>query len=312
MLFIVNPHSSRGRTAAAWRSIRPEILSSCPGLAEHYTTEPGEAVEVVRRALTAGEDRIVAVGGDGTLNEVVNGYFGGDFAPINPRAAVGLIPIGTGSDFRRTLGLAGLRDAARIALGGASTQLDVLRVESGGQARLALNIVSFGLGGEVVRLVNSWRDRLPRAIGGFPRFVAAALIALGDYRNMRVELLLDDEELLAIESGFFLAANGRYAGGGMKFAPHALPDDGWIELIAIDGLDRLGILLELPGIRMGRHLRNPRVIERRVREITVTSRESLAIDIDGETAGWTPARITVMPRALRFLAGPSLISRNGS
>ena len=309
MHIIINPTAARGGTRSEWEKMRPDLIAAGLKFTEHLTSQPGDAIEATRKALSLGEDAVIAVGGDGTLNEVVNGYFDPSGKPVNPLAAIGLIPSGTGSDFRRTIGLNNRRDAGRAIISMTTRSLDVMKVSYVGSAglpvtRYSINVVSFGLGGDTVRIVNSWRDSLPSWIGGFPRFVAAALTALRNHQNTRVSLIIDGQKEVTIESNLFLAANGIYAGGGMKFAPNAKSDDGCFDLILTDGLSRLDILLELPGIRMGRHLRNPGVSELKVRDLKVVSERPLRVDIDGESAGFTPAAIEIVPHSLLFLVGP--------
>ncbi|MDX2031964.1 MAG: diacylglycerol kinase family lipid kinase [Blastocatellia bacterium] len=305
MIFIVNPTAARGCGEREWASVRRELAARGPSFAERRTTRGGEATALAREALRAGEQALIAVGGDGTLNEVVNGYFDETGGAINPRAAIGLIPCGTGSDFRRTLGLNDRRTALQAIRGGRTASLDVMRVtlrdrDARPVQRHAINIVSFGLGGDSVALVDKWRGTWPRWIGGHPRFVLAALHGLFRYRNRRVELRLDETRELIIRSNFFLAANGRYAGGGMMLAPHARPDDGLLDVILTDDVGRGDILRELPRIRRGAHLAHPRVSEHKVACVSIDGDDPLAVDIDGEAAGFTPAVIAIHPAAIRF------------
>lgn len=322
MLFIINPTAARGRALREWTKVRQQLIARGIGFKEHLTSGSGEAIEVTRQALLAGESRVVAVGGDGTLNEVVNGYFDETGQAINSEAAIGLLPCGTGSDFRRTVGF-NKRAVALAAIASDRTRLiDVLKVELQGHdgsviTRHSINIVSLGLGGEVVTLVNSWRKSWPNWISGHFRFVAAALKALNTYQNRPVQILLvgqtgDNSNQkpergndLYLFSNFLVVANGRFAGGGMKFAPHAEIDDGLLDIVLTDKVTRWDIIKELPRIRFGAYLRNPKVKLVKSREVTIKSWPALAVDIDGETAGFTPARLVVKPSVIRFLVGES-------
>jgi len=304
-LFIINPVSARGATERAWVEARRDIATTGLVFDEHFTTRAGEATEVAREALKRGMTRVVAVGGDGTLSEVVNGYFDDSGRAINSSAAVGLLPSGTGSDFRRSLGMSGRRDSIRLLIDAETRLLDVARAEfqspEGAKAsRFVINVASFGLGGDVSALVNRWRSSLPRWVGGSARFAAAALAALGRYKNVRVSLQLDGHEM-EIESNLIVAANGRFAGGGMLLAPHAELDDGLLDVVITDKATRFDVIRELPRIQRGAHLKNPKVSERRAREVSINSDEPMAIDLDGEMVGFTPARLRVLPGAIRFL-----------
>ena len=304
-LFIINPASARGATLRTWADARKEIVAAGVDFDEHVTTNAGEATKVTRDALNAGTARIVAVGGDGTLGEVVNGYFDSCGGVINSDASIGLLPSGTGSDFRRSLGLTSRSDWIRTLISSETRLLDAARAEfqdlNGASAsRTFINVASFGLGGDVSALVNRWRDSLPRWIGGSARFAAAAIAALGSYKNRTVLLRLDEREM-AINSNLVVVANGRFAGGGMMLAPHAELDDGLLDVIVTDNVTRLDVITELPRIQRGAHLKNPKVTEMRARQVSINSEEPMAIDLDGEMVGFTPARLRVLPSAIRFL-----------
>lgn len=295
-----------------WSKARQQLTALGVRFNEHLTTRPGEAVETTRQALLSGEVRIIAVGGDGTLNEVVNGYFDEARDVINPDAAIGLLPYGTGSDFCRTIGLKSGKHALQTLVNGQTRLIDVLKVElhdrDGNMVlRRSINVVSFGLGGEVVATVNSWRSTWPRWIIGHARFVAAALKALKAYQNRPVQIQLDDDRNgkrdLQVFSNFVVAANGRYAGGGMKFAPMAQVDDGLLDVVLTDKAMRRDIIKELPRIRIGAHLRNPKVTLHQSRQVTIKCWPPLPVEIDGDAAGFTPAHLTVQPSAIRFIVG---------
>ena len=304
-LFIINPASARGATLRAWADARKEIVAAGVDFEEHVTTRSGEATEVAREALKIEVARIVAVGGDGTLSEIVNGYFDDCGRAINSDAAIGLLPSGTGSDFRRSLGLTSRRDSIRALISLETRLLDAVRAEfqdldGASVSRVFINVASFGLGGDVSALVNKWRESLPRWIGGSARFAAAAIAALGRYKNVSVSLRLD-ERAMTINSNLIVVANGRFAGGGMMLAPHAELNDGLLDVIVTDGAARLDVIRELPRIQRGAHLKNPRVSEMRAREVAIETEEPMAIDLDGEMVGFTPAHLRVLPSAIRFL-----------
>lgn len=292
-----------------WGKAQLELRKRGVIFSSHLTSRSGEACEVTQQALLAGEMCVVAVGGDGTLNEVVSGYFDEAGQPINHEAAIGLLPCGTGSDFRRSVGLMNRKTALQALIAGQSQLIDLVEIELTGQdgqpvSRYSINVVSFGLGGEVVKLVNEWRNTWPRWIGGHVRFVLAALKALKTYRNHQIQILFDDSKAEEIRSNFFVVANGRFAGGGMKFAPQAKFDDGFMDVVLTDNATRWDVLKELPRIRIGWHLRNPKVKLLKSRSVTITTSQQLPpllVDVDGESAGFTPARLRIRPATLRFI-----------
>lgn len=310
-LFIINPLAARGTAARLWQQVRPALQRSGLRFDEHLTTGAGEATALARRALHNGLSRIVAVGGDGTLNEILNAYLDDDGRPINPAAAIGLLPSGTGSDFRRTVGLMKTDAVLRAVTGQHTRLLDAMRVtfqtERGDRlSRHSLNVITFGLGGEAAALVNAWRHRLPRLVGGRVRFTAAVLGALSRYRNVATRVRLDGEREYRLSTDLIIVANGRFAGGGMLFAPHAAPDDGWLDVILTDQATRLDVIKELPRIQRGSYLNNPHVTATRARAISISSDEPLSMEFDGESAGLTPVDIAVQPGCVRFLCDKTL------
>jgi diacylglycerol kinase (ATP) len=288
--------------------MRAELIGLGFEFIEHITTYPCEAVEVTRQALMNGIPRIIAVGGDGTLSEVVNGYIDNKGHPINESATIGILPSGTGSDFCRSLRLNNRREAIAALTGSSTRMLDAARIvytgrDGASDSRSFINIASFGLGGDVSAFVNQWRDSLPRWISGRVRFVAAAVRALERYRNNDVKVRLDDDREIEITSNLIVVANGRFGGAGMKLAPHAEMDDGLLDVILTDRATRFDVIKELPRIRRGGYLNNPKASEFRARQVSITADQPMAIDIDGEMAGYTPAHLSVLPGAVRFLTG---------
>lgn len=292
-----------------WTAARQKVVAAGIEFDEYMTTRAGEATEVTRRAVRAGNANIIAVGGDGTLSEVVNGYFDEDGNIVDRDSALGLIPSGTGSDFRRSLGTGNIDQLIRAILHTKTRSIDAARVEFQNNRneksfRTFINVASFGLGGDVSALVNAWRERLPRMISGRARFAVAAIAALRRYKNVEVSITLDDRSI-KINSNFIVVANGRFAGGGMMLAPNAELDDGLLDLILTNEISRFDIVRELGRIQRGAHLNHPKVTELHAREITIAASSPLPIDLDGEMVGTTPARISVLPSAIRFLSADS-------
>jgi diacylglycerol kinase family enzyme len=225
---IVNPNSQGGRLGKRWVELSDTIGRAFP-FDDVMTTGPGDATRLARTALAAGAERIVAIGGDGTVNEVVNGFFDEAGKPIAPEASFALIPFGTGGDFRRTFQLpTEIADAAAVIAANQRKKIDVGRLTfvatSGEPAhRMFANIASFGVSGVVDRMVNESGKKLGRM-----SFLWATARATGSYKNQRVQLLFDGQEKDRVEATIntVAIANGRYFGGGMKVAPDAEVDDG--------------------------------------------------------------------------------------
>ena len=288
-----------------WAKVRPELARLGIEVTEHLTTRAGQATEITRRALNREFNCVVAVGGDGTLNEVVNGYLNEAGQAVNSSATLGLLPSGTGSDFGRSLGLRTYRDFLRAVAASSTRWVDVVRVvfrhkDGSICSRFFSNAATFGLGADAAALVNQWREVLPRWVGGRLRYMAAAVCALERHRNVPVEVKLDGEPALEINSNLLVIANGRFTGGGMMLAPNARLDDGLLDVILTDRITRCDVLRELPRIQRGGHLKNPKVTESRAREVWISSGKSLAVAIDGELAGYTPAHLSILPSAVGF------------
>ena len=306
-LFIINPASAGGKTLTTWAEARRELVRAGLTFREHVTVRAGEAEEIARDSVRTAAGVVIAVGGDGTLSEVIRGYLDGDGRAINREASVGLLSSGTGSDFRKSLEGTTLAELISALADRRTSLIDAVLAsyvnEAGRpESRCYINLASFGLGGDVVKFVNKWRSLFPRWVGGRTRFVLGALRALADYRCTQTEVVLDNQRRITIESNLIVVANGKFAGGGMMLAPHAEIDDGWLDVTLTDGASRFDVIKELRRIGRGGLLENPKVSQARAKEVVVTSEKPLAIDIDGEMVGYTPATMKVLPGAVRFVS----------
>ncbi|MHB8572351.1 MAG: diacylglycerol/lipid kinase family protein [Candidatus Dormibacteria bacterium] len=300
-VLVVNPASAGGATARDWPALEAALGAAGLDFETRFTAGRGDATRICAEALGRGATTVVAVGGDGTLNEVANGFFR-DGVPVAPGARIGLLPRGTGGDFRRTLNLPDDPRAVALLLASGSTRLiDCGRVSflgPGGEPgeRVFVNIADLGIGGEVVQRV----ERL-KWLGGRAGFQLASLLTLMGYRNRRVALEADGEAIDTVAQSV-VVANCRYFGGSMEVAPMADPSDGWLDLVILGDLGRLESMRRMGSIYRGQHIGQPRVTHRRVRALTVRCSERLLLDVDGEQPGMAPASFTVMPSALRVAA----------
>ena len=268
------------------------------------TRTRGHAAELARAAAADGVDVIAIVGGDGTINEVMQAYVTPDGEPVRgPDLA--LIPSGTGGDFKRTFGLSGALDeaVARIRHGAPrAVDLGILRFAShaGGDAvRAFVNIASFGLSGQVDAIVNE----TPKWLGGRASFYSATLRAMAGYKNASVRIKVDGALWHEGPVVTTAIANGRYFGGGMMIAPHADPSDGRLEVVLLGDLGRRELIGLTPRIYRGAHLAADGV--RVTSGVTVEAEAvhpwaSVLIDVDGEQPGKLPLRATLARGALTF------------
>jgi YegS/Rv2252/BmrU family lipid kinase len=300
-VLIVNPRSQGGRLGKRWKEIAETIGRAFP-FEESVTQAPGDATRLTREALRGGAERVVAIGGDGTINEVVNGFFDDRGAAIAPEASFAVIPFGTGGDFRRTLHIpTELAEAAQVIAANHRRKIDVGRLEftatAGGRAaRMFANIASFGVSGVVDRLVNESSKRLGRFA-----FAVATARATWSYRNQRVQLVFDGADRVEATINTVAIANGRYFGGAMMVAPDAELDDGLFDVIAMGDFGFGDLLRSGRRLYKGTHLTMDKVTARRARVVEAEPIEPGAVielDVDGENPGRLPARFELLPSAL--------------
>jgi len=294
--FIVNPASANGATGRRWAEVSRRLREL--GL-EHETamTEaPGHATKLAADALLAGVDSVIAVGGDGTLNEVANGFFSDGRYPA---AGLGLLPLGTGGDFRRTLGLPLDLEAAALAFERRKLRLiDVGRIQMTGldgqpYTRHFVNIADAGIGGVVVERVNSTSKRL----GGRVSFQYASLRVLMSYQPQEVEVK-SAEGTFSGRAQNIVIANCQYFGGGMWVAPGAEPDDGLFDVVIFGDIARMEAIRSINSIYKGAHVSNPKVRRWKSAKVEVNTKERVLVDVDGEMCGVLPATFEVLPKAL--------------
>jgi YegS/Rv2252/BmrU family lipid kinase len=234
---------------------------------------------------------LIVIGGDGTVNEVVNGVVGTE-------AEIAVLPCGTGQDFGRTHGLPGaFDDAVRVALDGETRTIDLGRVECGdGTSRFFANVASAGMSGAVARRANAMTKKL----GGRATFFYALTREFLAWQNTAVVVELDDGVRREGPMHDVIVANGRYHGGGMKLAPDARQDDGAFDVVTIGDVTKLDFLTTAPKLYSGRYLSHPKVELLRSAAVAISATEPLPLEVDGEPAGTTPARFEVVPAALRL------------
>ncbi|HEX3761543.1 MAG TPA: diacylglycerol kinase family protein [Kofleriaceae bacterium] len=304
-VLVVNPRSQGGRLGKRWKDIADTIGRAFP-FDELITQGPQDATRLTRDALRGGADRVVAIGGDGTINEVVNGFFDDQGQPIAPEASFAVIPFGTGGDFRRTVNLpTELADAARVIAANHRRKIDVGRVEftatgGGRTVRVFANIASFGVSGVVDRLVNESGKKLGRL-----SFAVASARATWSYTNQRVQLVFDGKDRVEATINTVAIANGRYFGGAMMVAPHAEVDDGQFDVIAMGDFKFGDLLRSGRRLYQGTHLTMDKVTARRARVVEaepIDPRAVVELDVDGENPGRLPARFEVVPAALWLVA----------
>jgi len=305
---IVNPRAAGGSTGRHFDDVAGAVRAAIGDHEHAFTERPLHAEELTRTALRNGCDLVVAVGGDGTINEVVNGFFetpapGEPPRPIRQGSALGILPRGTGGDLRRTLGLDQDLRKCGPRLAGSRKPIDVGRVDfvrddGSPGARYFVNVGEAGVGSEVVTLAN----RGTKALGGKLTFALASLRALAAWKDVPVRWSLDGGAFEESEVTTFAVANGRYFGGGMQVAPGARIDDGLFAITIWSGYGLSDFVLKSGSMYDGSHVRLPgtrTAVARTVRlEPGSRSRAHIGIEVDGEPIGRLPATFSIVPSAI--------------
>ncbi len=278
-----------------------EVLESALGrLPDSHvlrTAASGDAERFARKAVRDGADLIVAAGGDGTLNEVLNGL-SEDFG----KARLGLIPLGTGNDFARSIGVPDdVEGALAVLLEGTARGLDVARATIGDTCRCFVNMSVGGFSGEV-----SERASEAKETWGPLAYLRGAIGALPELKGFLTTITLNGGETLSLETFNIVVANGRYVASGIPAAPTAVLDDGLLDVVIspMTTIPQLAVLM--PQVLLGLHLESDLLLFRRATRVEVECDPPMAFNVDGELIGEGTARFEILPRALQVIAGPTV------
>lgn len=299
---IVNPRAGQWRCERRWQA-QQAALREVVGPMKYCPTEgPGHGGELARELLRAGYDHIISAGGDGTHFEVVNGWFENGTA-INPEARLTVLPMGTGSDLAKVLGIGtGLQGIAALR------EADVIQADVGcltcattaaGEVRTVyfLNVAHIGIGASACRYVNEHS----KALGGFLSYLRAILVTLSRYTTRRMEICVDGHLRIHGPTLDFAIAKGCYDAGGLLLAPHARLDNGIFDCFHVGPIGFLDALCTLPKLYTGRLSERRDVVKYlRARTVELRSDEIVDVEADGECVGYLPATVTLLPGAIRL------------
>jgi YegS/Rv2252/BmrU family lipid kinase len=306
-LVIVNPASARGATESVWPAMASDLRTHFGPFNCVFTEGTGEGRRLAAVGARGGRRLIIACGGDGTISEVANGIL-----ESGAEAELGILPSGTGGDFRRSLNLpTKTAAAARVLRRGRTRRMDVGRVTylnhaGAEESRYFLGVASFGMSPAIIERVKTesagWLQSGPlRRMGGKLSFAIATLRTTLDTQATTVRVQLDEEPELRLTVRNLCVANSRYFGGGMKIAPEALLDDGRFDVISIGDMDALAVITNAPKLYLGKHLDMLQVQHGRAQRIVARPArldERVAIEVDGELPGRLPATFEILPAAL--------------
>ena len=302
--FIVNPHAGAGSTGHLWPEWQQRIRRFLGKVDFAFTEGTLHATSLTREALSRGHDRIIAVGGDGTLNEALNGFFD-DGNPCCPGAALAYIPNGTGADFSRTLGFHGrpIDEHIERLLSAPVTSVDcgeVRFVSTQGEEtnRLFINESSLGFSAKTAAAVNKarkhFRGKLPFLIG--------VVRCLSTLKNPILRVSVEGELVHEASTLLVAVSNGKYFGGSMMIAPDAEVDDGEFDIVVIRGMSRIQVLRKIPKIYSGRHLSEPEVEVYRGREVHIRApSDEVLLEMDGEQPGKLAADFRISHTTVPFI-----------
>jgi diacylglycerol kinase (ATP) len=300
---IVNPTSGYRRAPRLWPRLLESLGELGAQVATWWTERPGQAETLAARARREGFDRVVAVGGDGTLLEVVNGLW---CEARGPQPSVGVVPFGTGCDYVRSFALGPtLRDQVITALGEATLTVSLglvrlLGLDGQPRQRVFMNVLGLGFDARVIMGFRAQRLRLP----GKTSYFLSGLRELGRLTHHRITGSLDGRPLKT-EAAVVVVGLGRYFGGGMMITPGASPQAGHFQVVLGQKLSRLDLVTLLPRLYTGRHLDHPRVTTAYACRIRIEADPPAYVEAEGELEGTTPMEVSIIPGALR-IAAPAL------
>jgi YegS/Rv2252/BmrU family lipid kinase len=305
-LVIVNPKSASGATEDRWARTASELRTHFGAFNVVFTKGTGDAIDLALNAALSGRRFIIACGGDGTINEVATGII-----RSGTNAELGVLPSGTGGDFRRSLGMPGTTRNAAVALrDGVTRTIDVGKVSfddlDGAPAeRYFLNVSSIGLAAHVIRRVKSTSSLnwLPAAtIRGKANFAVSALQEVIGHDPVFIRVRIDDSEEKTLQTLAFCVANARYFGGGMMIAPDAKIDDGLLNIVSIGDISTAKILLNAYSLYKGTHQSLPQVDSATASKIEISAVDDtnpIYLETDGELPGQLPATYEIVTAALK-------------
>jgi diacylglycerol kinase (ATP) len=303
LLVIANGKYQKGFSSGRWSKAVMRLREIFGNAVEiQYTSQRGDGARLAREALLAGAGWLAAAGGDGTIHEVVNGYFDAG-RNIQPRSSLSFLPCGVGNDWIRTLGLpADLPEAIEILKRAKVHHVDVgyARFQSLSQKteeKVFINIAEAGMGAKVVESM----EQGVRLVRTPLSYMLYAITATFSYSPRRLQLLLDGRTAIATEPLLSLiAANGRFFGAGINCAPMARSDDGLLEVISVGNFRKREVVLNFPSFVKGTYLDMAKVKHYSVKSVDLSSSEEVLLELDGELVGSLPASISILPQALQL------------
>jgi len=304
---IVNPNAGNGKGKKDWSRISSLLAKENIPVVSKFTERKSHAIEYTREAIATGFRKFISVGGDGTLNEVVNGAFTQDFCPTN-EITLGSIPVGTGNDWGRMFGIPLVYEGAvQVIRDGKLMAHDVglLSCYNGTEPvkRYFINIAGLGFEAMVVKKTNKQKDRGRSNNAIYFYNLLTSLIA---FKKTRADIIIDGKKITCVVFSVNVG-NGRYCCGGMRQTPDALPDDGLLDITVIREMGRIEIIKNLKLLYDGTILSHPKIDGYRSNNLRVETESVLYAEADGESIGHTPAGFSIIPGGINVVYGTRII-----
>jgi diacylglycerol kinase (ATP) len=303
---IVNPFSGGGKNARVWGEIRDEVRSRIGGLVEFTTGAPNDATRFAKEIATNGNyDLLIAAGGDGTVNEVINGLFTEKGEAINKKLGLGILSAGRGCDFIRSVDIpSDTRKAVNILVNPKFQKVDLgclfFRDEFGrDKNRFFINIASAGIAGIVAKKVQN----APRYLPPEMIYFGSAASTFFTSKGQKMKVTVDEREVFDGACINVFVANGKYSGAGMCWAPMAKVDDGKFEVIIIEPISKYKLFFLTPKIYDGSYISTPGVLHFTGSNVLIESVDDVYLEVDGEQPGVAPMAVKVLPLALNLAVG---------
>ncbi|NLZ51766.1 MAG: diacylglycerol kinase family lipid kinase [Thermoanaerobacteraceae bacterium] len=281
-LFIVNPVAGRNNSVKIWNDIKPHITYSYDFI---LTKAPGEATRIAQNAARQGFTRVVAVGGDGTVSEVVNGI-------VRTDTELGIIPAGSGNDTVKTLEIPpNPIDALAVIKSGYSRKVDIGKYDRG----YFINVAGAGFDAETLNT-----NKNITFLSGSLAYIASVLWTLIRYSPRKAKVKIDGK-IYNRKLWLAVVANGQYFGGGIKISPDARIDDGLFDICLVGEISRLEIIKFLPKVFSGGHKDHKAFEVIRGKDVQIEFETATAAQVDGEIIGFTPVTFSILPKALKVI-----------
>ncbi|MCU0462045.1 MAG: diacylglycerol kinase family lipid kinase [Bacteroidales bacterium] len=300
---IVNPNAGNGKGKKDWERISGIFSRDNIRTHSRFTEKKGHATELTREALVSGFRKIISVGGDGTMNEIVNGIFTQNACPSTD-VVIGMIPVGTGNDWGRMFGIPLVYEGAvKIIRDNKTMPHDVGTItyysSEGQQKRYFMNIAGLGFEAVVVQKTNKQKDkgRSSQAV-----YLYNLLSSLISYKRPVINITIDGKTITT-KAFSVNVGNGRYCGGGMRQTPDAVPDDGLLDITVIKDMGRIEVIKALKILYDGTILSHPKIDGYRSTNLKVTCETALYSEADGESLGHTPVEFGIIPGGVNVIYG---------